>query len=186
MDLPRMRSHLHRKLFDRNMTAIVTPRLMLTKHTDQQNLKAMVRWLNDSEVVHFSEQRHLKHDQESQAHYIANGPSVFREIHIGIKDKFFVGTIAAYIDRSNSVANVGILIGEKEEWGKGYGTEAWAAFCNHLLTHGVRKIEAGTMSCNYGMVNIFRRTGMHYEGCLAEHFMLGDKLYALVQWARYI
>jgi|KBSMisStaDraftv2_1062788.scaffolds.fasta_scaffold945353_2 RimJ/RimL family protein N-acetyltransferase len=164
------------------MSILVAHRILLTKHTEPKHLKTMVRWLNDPDVVQFSEQRHHRHDEESQAHYITDGCSIFREIHT---EKRFIGTITADIDRANSVANVGILIGEKKEWGKGYGTEAWKTFCDHLLTHGIRKIEAGTMACNYGMLNIFRRTGMHHEGQRYNHFLLGNELFDLLQWARF-
>lgn len=164
------------------MTTIVTSRLLLTKHTNPKNLKTMVKWLNDPDVVQFSEQRHRKHDEESQAHYIQDGPSIFREIHAG---QSFLGTITASIDRNNSVANVGILIGEKSEWGKGYGTEAWKGFCDHLLDHGIRKIEAGAMDCNLGMINVFRKTGMHLEGYLNCHFLLNGNLIDMVLWGKF-
>lgn len=164
------------------MTTIVTSRLLLTKHTNPKNLKTMVKWLNDPDVVQFSEQRHHKHDEESQAHYIQDGPSVFREIHAG---QSFIGTITASIDRNNSVANVGILIGEKSEWSKGYGTEAWKALCDQLLTHGIRKIEAGAMACNYGMTKIFRKSGMEYEGTLIDHFLLHGNLVDMDMWGKF-
>lgn len=163
------------------MTVIVTSRLLLTKPS-QKNLKTMVKWLNDPDIVQFSEQRHRKHDEESQAHYIDNGPDVFREIHAG---QSFIGTITASIDKNNSVANVGILIGEKSEWGKGYGTEAWRAFCEQLLRHGIRKIEAGAMACNFGMMHIFRKTGMHEEAVIPYHFLLDGKLIDMVQWGKF-
>ena len=163
------------------MSILVSKRLLLTKYEEPKHLTTMVRWLNDPDVVRFSEQRHHRHDEESQALFIADGPDLFREIHT---ENRFIGTIAAYVDRGNSVANVGILIGEKKEWGKGYGTEAWKSFCDHLLTHGIRKIEAGTMACNFGMLNIFRRTGMFYEGQLVDHFVLNNKTFSLLQWAR--
>ncbi len=44
-----------------------------------------------------------------------------------------IGNINAYVDVENSVADVGIMIGERSAWGQGYGTEAWQAVCNYLL-----------------------------------------------------
>lgn len=166
------------------MTAIVTKRLIL-KERDRLYLMLgqMVDWLNDPEVVRYSEQRHHKHNTESQLEYITDGPKEFRTIHTS---DAFIGTIAAHVDENNSVANVGILIGEKKEWGKGYGTEAWQAFCDYLLGHGTRKIEAGAMACNFGMIHIFRKTGMHLEGHRSGHFQLNGELVDMALWARFI
>jgi RimJ/RimL family protein N-acetyltransferase len=149
----------------------------------------MVNWLNDPDVVRYSEQRHEKHDAESQQFYITE-TDIFREIHVrdypdGDGNRKFIGTITASIDKNNSVADVGILIGAKEEWGKGYGTEAWTAFCEHLLTHGIRKIEAGCMSANFGMLRIFRKYGMFHEGHRTHHFLHGDQLYDMEYWGKF-
>jgi ribosomal-protein-alanine N-acetyltransferase len=160
------------------MTLIPTDRLRLLppSHTTANTIQTMVKWLNDPDVVRYSEQRHKKHDAESQAHYVVE-TDLFREIHIrdypdGEANRKFIGTITASIDAPNSVADIGILIGAKEEWGKGYGTEAWTGFIEHLLNHGIRKVEAGCMSINIGMKNVCRKSGMVYEGRRLSHFLL--------------
>jgi RimJ/RimL family protein N-acetyltransferase len=159
------------------MTTIATKRLTLTKSDGVgPHLKRMVQWLNDPVVVQYSEQRHQVHTEETQQEYIADGPDIFREIHT--HQGRFIGTITANIDRPNSVADVGILIGEKEEWGKGYGFEAWKGFCDHLLTHGIRKIEAGTMRNNRSMRVIFNRYDMVQEGIRFDHFLYDKETYS--------
>ena len=112
------------------MTVITTERLTLAKYhpSNTHRLKIMVDWLNDPDVVRYSEQRHRKHDEETQQQYLMDGPDVFREIHVGHGNYTFIGTVSAYIDRPNGVADVGILIGDKASWGMGYGTEAWTVF----------------------------------------------------------
>ena len=140
----------------------------------------MVDWLNDPENVRYSEQRHKHHRYETQFAYFSNGPDIFRKIYT---DEQFIGTIAAYTDRNNSVAYVGILIG-KAWWGKGYGYEAWSTFCDHLLDHGIRKIEAGAMANNFGMVKIFRKYDMTCEGVRYQHFLNGSELIDMVQYGK--
>jgi RimJ/RimL family protein N-acetyltransferase len=165
------------------MTVITTKRLTLgLYHQGKGHLETMVRWLNDSSITRYSEQRHQCHDVESQLHYVMDGPRIFREIHAEEK---FIGTITAHIDEDNSVANVGILIGEKSEWGKGYGTEAWIALCDHLLNNGIRKVEAGAMSINLGMIHIFRKSKMFYEGRRHAHFLCGQETVDMVLWGKF-
>ena len=148
------------------------------------SINKQVEWLNDSDVVEYSEQRHKKHNFETQRSYLGrflHRPDKLREVFL---DDKLIGTITAYIDEANSVANVGILIGEKSIWGQGYGHEAWRGFCDYLLDNGVRKIEAGTMGINFGMINICRRYGMRQEGRLTDHFWIKDQLVDLVMFGK--
>ena len=163
---------------------ITTERLELRKFDGNQtmHLDMIARWLNDPEIVRYSEQRHHKHDWESQLEYIDNGPDIYRLIHCGPK---FIGTISAYIDKPNSVADVGILIGDKSVWGKGYGTEAWIAFCDHLFLHKIRKIEAGAMNINAGMIAIFQKYRMHFEGYRNGHFIVNGEPVHMVMWGKF-
>lgn len=71
----------------------------------------------------------------------------------------------------NGVADVGILIGHAQILREGYGTEAWQVVCDWLLSDGVRKIEAGCMATNLGMLKIFERTKMSIEGIRLGHFI---------------
>ena len=166
---------------------IVTSRLTLTLPSPEyeERMEKIVGWLNDPDTMRYSEQRHLNHHVSLQKVYIAmmHEPNKYMEIHYG---KSLIGTISAKVDRNNDVADVGILIGERRVWGKGFGTEAWKAFCDHLLGHGIRKIEAGAMAINYGMIHVFRKTGMHEEGRRSGHFLVGNELVDLTMWARFI
>ena len=163
---------------------ITTQRLTLRKPM-WLDTKAMVRWLNDIDVVKYSEQRHYEHTEDSQRAYISRIVSDKDTIMAIYNDDSFIGSITAYTDKQNSVANVGIMIGDRRVWGRGFGTEAWDGLCTHLLNNGIRKIEAGAMATNFGMINIFRKTEMHEEGKLSDHFLVGDELVDLVQWARF-
>lgn len=139
-----------------------------------------VEWLGDKEVVKYSEQRHLNHNCETQWRYIKgfdNITSYFWEIAQRHSEYDHpIGTITASIDLYNGIADVGIMIGNKHMWGCGYGTDAWSVVCNWLLNdRKLRKVEAGTMEPNKGMLAIFYRTGMKVEGIKLNHFMLSGK-----------
>jgi ribosomal-protein-alanine N-acetyltransferase len=80
----------------------------------------------------------------------------------------------AYKDRQIK-ANMGILIGDKSVWGKGFGTEAWCAVMKYLFDHGIRKVEAGFALPNTGMRRICNKSGMKYEGSRPDHFLIDGK-----------
>ena len=168
------------------MTIIVTKRLQLKPlNMSEDSIRTQVKWLNDPEVTRYSEQRHRKHDFYSQLGYLTHfggGPDRFVEIYLGEK---MIGTMTAYVDVENSVADMGIMIGDKESWGRGYGAEAWQAFSDTLLVTGIRKIEAGCMAANYPMMSIARKTEMIVEGRRIDHFYFEDELWDMVLWARH-
>jgi RimJ/RimL family protein N-acetyltransferase len=133
----------------------------------QPTLSKQVQWLNDVDVVKFSQQRHRTHTLGSQMAYIASfrPPNDFREIFLGDE---IIGTISAQVDGVNSIADVGIMIGEKSKWGKGYGQEAWDVFCDALHC---RKIEAGCDDRNRAMQKICLKYGMQEEGRRKSRFL---------------
>lgn len=143
-----------------------------------------VAWLNDPAVVRFSEQRHKTHTLESQHQYLNEfpvgshiwlvvakpPPEADDEGVSGIPPRH-IGTITAYIDPHNRVANMGIMIGEKSLWGQGYGSEAWDAVIDWLFAYDkIRKIECGCMHKNFSMRQLAEKAGMHQEGGRNEHF----------------
>ncbi|MDQ5977070.1 MAG: hypothetical protein QG602_42 [Verrucomicrobiota bacterium] len=128
---------------------------------------AYLGWLRDPEVVRFSNQRFRKHTAESCAAYLASfqGTSnLFLSIvHQGYERP--VGTMTAYISARHGTADLGILIGDRGCWGQGLGLDAWQTLMAHLFQHaGLRKITAGTLRPNVGMVRIMERAGMRLEG----------------------
>lgn len=147
-------------------------------------IETQVRWLNDPEVVKFSEQRHRKHTIETQFDYIAGfvPPNRLCEIHA---DGLLAGTLSVYIDQRNSVADIGILIGPKF-WGMGIGGHAWKLAMAALFNEGIQKIEAGCMSTNLGMRKILNKT-MRYEGERLLHFktdLTGNRRVGMVFYGR--
>jgi len=170
--------------------ANIAPVISLRSEVDTtiDNIKRMVGWLNDPEVVRYSEQRHKKHDLHSQLAYIESfRHGEFNEILLNGEP---IGTITGRVDDNNKIADMGILIGERPVWGCGYGTVAWRLMMKHLFRDfKVRKIEAGCMECNRGMMAVFRKTGMSCEGYRIGHFLFndgdGEKEHCLAYWMKW-
>ena len=70
----------------------------------------------------------------------------------------------------HGVADIGIMVGNRAEWGKGYGQDAWNSILAWLLDQeNIRKVTAGTLACNIVMRNIIEKSGMKIEGVRNEH-----------------
>lgn len=173
-----------------NDRIITTERLILHPYYAGMVTDDHVCWLNDPEVVKYSEQRHRKHTLESVQQYVNNlwtesGSFIWSITALSISNDSpkacnaikptLIGTITAHIDKPNGIANIGILIGEKSMWGNGFGAEAWAGVCNWLFSRNIRKIEAGCHYENKPMRRLAKLCGMELEAVVHDHFVVDGK-----------
>lgn len=154
------------------MTTISTARLVLRPLTSPSSRN--IGWLRNPDVVRYSEQRHREHTLSSQLRYITSfvGKSKLWGIYLKEGGQH-IGNMSAMHDAANDVADVGIMIGETELWGRGYAEEAWKAACGFLLGGGgIRKLEAGCARSNAAMLKIIQGNGFKQEGELVGHFLI--------------
>jgi RimJ/RimL family protein N-acetyltransferase len=154
---------------------IRTKRLLITPFSKRHLTEHYVNWLNDPELMRFSEQRHKTHTLEScYTHWksFEESPNYFwaiEEIESGFGH---IGNMNVYVDKNNLLADVGVLIGEKQTQNSKYGTEAWIGVCNFLFQKaGIRKITAGTFSVNFPMLKLMRYVGMINDGVRKRHYI---------------
>jgi ribosomal-protein-alanine N-acetyltransferase len=125
-----------------------------------------VSWLNDPQVVRFSNQRFRQHSLQSCLEYVASfdgAPNHFLKI-CRLEDGLMVGTMTVYAAVPHGTVDVGIMVGNRNAWGHGLGQDAWNTLLNWLLKEGgVRKVTGGAMRCNQAMVRIMLRSGMDLE-----------------------
>ena len=143
------------------------PRLTLHQFGQGDITDDYIGWLNNPEVVRFSNQRFRTHDRASCEAYLKSFEKS-DNLFIGIKQKAdgrAIGTLTAFVNRQHGTADVGIMVGEAAVWGDGFGLEAWQLLTDWLLDiAGMRKVTAGTLACNIGMIRIAERSGMIEEG----------------------
>ncbi len=125
-----------------------------------------VGWLNDPQVVRFSNQRFRQHSLSSCLDYVSSfhgTPNRFLKI-LRQEDGRMVGTMTAYAALHHGTVDMGVMVGCRSAWGLGIGQDAWnTLLCWLLGVGGVRKVTGGTMRCNLAMVRIMERSGMTLE-----------------------
>ncbi len=163
-------------------------RLTVRLLTESDLSDRYLSWLNDPETVQFSNQRFLIHNIDSARHYFksfTDSPNLFFAIE-DQQSRQLVGTMTVYIQAHHDTADVGILLGEKRLWGKGYGGEAWNLVVNWLLdTCQARKVTAGTIACNLGMVRLMERAGMLHEATRQQQELINNKPQDIVYFAKF-
>lgn len=154
-------------------------------HFTRKNItNKYVSWLNDPEIVRFSEQRHFNHTIESCTDYFINQQktsNLFLAIMYGNNYSIHIGNIGVRIDRFNLSADVSIIIGEKDYWGLGLGLRSWNIILDTLLYKmNFRVITAGTMEVNLPMIKLMRKSGMKISSVLPKRFLLDGEEIGLV------
>jgi [ribosomal protein S5]-alanine N-acetyltransferase len=150
-----------------SFTSLKSPRLELRPFQPADITPAYIGWLNDPRVVRFSNQRFKTHDRVSCEAYLQSfqdSEDLFLSIRLAGRDSA-LGTMTAYRNAHHGTADVGIMLGDASAWGKGIGLEAWQLLTDWLLGEGgTRKVTAGTLACNPGMIRIAAKSGMALEG----------------------
>lgn len=151
-----------------------------------------VSWLNDPVVNRHLESRFVTHTLESTKEFVRGCRENSNDLFLGIRSRELnqrhVGNIKlGPIDRQHGRGEIGILIGEREAWGHGIGSQAIDMLCtiakNQLY---LRKITAGCYGSNTGSERAFLKARFEIEGRRREHFMLDGKTEDLVLMARWL
>lgn len=80
------------------------------------------------------------------------------------------------INKNHQTADLGFLIGDKREWGKGYATQAIKLICDYAFHNlGIKKISAGVYHVNIGSQKALRKAGFAKEGCLRSQWICDQK-----------
>lgn len=131
--------------------------------------EAYVGWLNDPETVRYTEARHAAHTLESVRAYAAACAARGDDHLLGVFELAggrHVGNIkVGPVNPRHRCASVGLIIGEKERWGRGYATEAIELAARHAFTVlGLHKLTAGVVEGNAASLRAFEKNGFVVEG----------------------
>ena len=155
---------------------IHTRRLLITPFQEKHLTAFYLGWLNNRELMKYSEQRHRAHSLESCRSYMqafSDSPHYFWALEYEFEH---VGNMNAYVDEYNLLADLGILIGAPHAQGKGIGCEAWLAVCKFLFEQrNIRKITAGALSVNLPMLHLMEKAGMREDGMRKKHYLCNDQ-----------
>ncbi len=139
-------------------------------------------WLNDETVTRFLTYGVSPHTRERMEAYYRDVALSNDNILLAVidkdSDKHIGNTRLGPIDRVKKTAPVGIMIGNREFWGKGYGAEAirlTAEYAFRMLD--LNEVTAGVTIINYGSLHAFQKAGFKIEGKTGEKFRLDGEYY---------
>lgn len=137
----------------------------------KEDVPFLLRWVNDPEVYQYLN-RCLPAMETEEEEWIENlnkkkGVDIVLMICLVDEDQP-IGTMGLHgINQKDGVATTGALIGEKDCWGKGYGTEAKMLLLNYAFnTLNLRKICSSVLAFNKRSKRYSEKCGYTVEGIL--------------------
>ncbi len=150
--------------------------LRILEVADVQN--HYVDWLNNPDINRYLESRFVTHTLDSTrefVHQIEEDDTVFL-FGIFIDNKHIGNIKLGPVLREHKRANIGILIGERDYWGRGIAVEVIKAVANFAFSElCLEKIDAGCYESHIASKTIFMRAGFSVESLLPGHVICDGK-----------
>lgn len=149
---------------------------------EREDLPTFTRWINDPEVragLNLYLPMSLAAEEDWFENMLKRSPD---EQPLGIeiqdgKDWKIIGNCGFFnIEAINRSVEVGIMIGEKSEWNKGYGTEAMQLLLKHgFETLNLNRIFLRVYATNPRAIRAYEKSGFVVEGHQREAQYLDGK-----------
>lgn len=98
--------------------------------------------------------------------------------------KYIGGCSINECDVKNRNCTIGIMIGDKEYWGRGYGSDALKVLVKFIFEEvNMNKIKLGVFSFNSRAIACYKKVGFKEEGILKNELYRSGKYYDIIQMA---
>ena len=146
-----------------------------------------VAWMNNHEVFRYLETGG-NYKIEDLRKYLesveANDSMLFWAIHLKESGKHIGNIKIDPVNKRHGIGEYGIMMGDSDEWGKGYAKEASEIVIDHCFRElRIRKITLGVVEDNSAALNLYKKLGFSTEGVYRDHGYYDGKLCNLIRMA---
>ena len=133
------------------------------------------QWMNDNEITRYTESRYYPYSMEQLQVFVGSLDGKREDVFLAIIGKAgnkHIGNIKlGNIDWIHRRANIGVIIGAKNCWGKGYASEAISLLSEYAFKKlNLYKVWAGCYANNIGSIKAFQKAGFKEEGVQKRHY----------------
>ena len=140
--------------------------------------EAYLGWLNDAEVMRYTEARFHRHTRDNALAYLedARRDPHCRLFRILFDGEWHVGNVRiSGITLEHKRADIALIIGEKDIWGRGVATAAIRLASAYGFEElGLHKVTAGIYGDNIACIRAFEKAGLVIEARRPEHYLSED------------
>ncbi len=143
---------------------IIGPRILLESLKPQDITQNYANWMNDDEVVQYTESRGKNYTLKDLKNYIHEKNESPHDYLLGVflkENREHIGNIKiGGIDLNKRSADIGVMIGNKKVWGQGFATEAIQLVTQYAFENlNLEKLIAGMLENNIGSLKAFLKSG---------------------------
>jgi RimJ/RimL family protein N-acetyltransferase len=136
---------------------------------DRANAETIRAWLNDPEVHRYLLVGHIPLTREQEERYYdaqAASSNTFNfEIHVAADGRYIGNVSLEDVDLLHRHGEIGLVIGAKEDWGKGYGADAIVTCLEFaFLTLGLHSVCIRTRGEHERALELYERLGFVRTG----------------------
>ena len=162
-------------------------KLTTLRAIERHDLDYLLRWYNDAEAMYFwAEPYKTMSREELDGRYGSGLGGSTGRMHwllITTRDEAGRGESIGRIgyvdlDRRNRHTEIAIMIGERDYWGRGYGSDALIAYLGYLFHElNLHKVWLRVEAFNERAQRAYEKCGFRRDGVLREHTFLGGRYY---------
>ncbi len=143
--------------------------LVVLRRHRSENLRSFMRWYSDPEVARLTryQQGPLTADEIQRFFYgrILGADFLAMAIHLRASDRLIGTTAFSQLDGDNGSTLFHITIGERDCWGKGYGTEATGLMVQHAFERlALHRVALSVFEFNPRAIRSYEKCGFVEEG----------------------
>ena len=146
-------------------------------------------WMNDPGIMEYTESRFASHTPDELKRYIQGVRSNPHSHMWAICDVIsgdHVGNIKlGPVNTHHQFGDIGLIIGERSVWGRGFATEAISLVCDFAFKQlRLHKVTASMYEENVGSTRAFEKAGFIIEGTRTSQYLLNDHYTGVVMMGR--
>lgn len=157
---------------------MITGELVALRALELADVEKLQAFINDTEVTRYlsggrpfslHEERRWLETERDRKHELLLGIQTLAE-------GLLIGTCSLRpLDNVERCAELGISIGDKAYWSRGYGTDAMLTLCGYGFTQvNLHRIDLHVYAENARAIRCYEKCGFVHEGCLRQsHFRHG-------------
>ncbi|MEZ4520748.1 MAG: GNAT family protein [Thermomicrobiales bacterium] len=148
----------------------------------EEHLEAFHRWHNDYETmrtwISLPRPRTLTQASNLYKYWVDQSDWQSFAIYENASWRHIGATLLIDIHHTDGTAEFGIMIGEPDARGKGYGTEATALMLDHaFLALGLSNVMLRVYSYNLAGIHVYEKVGFRVMGIRRKSKLMGGKLW---------
>ena len=160
-------------------------KLVNLRAIERKDLDEIMKWVNDREVTKYLAAFLYPVSRAEEEKFLERAMSrndTEKNLVIETKEGVYIGQISLHkIDWKNNNAELGIIIGNKEYWSKGYGTEAIKILLHHAFNQmNLYKIYLRVFEFNQRGIRCYEKCGFKKEGKLRKNYFYKAKYYDVI------